>query len=374
MKKITVLLASTFAMMACSTTNTSSQAKSSSPLVSSTQQVTSEPQTTSEPQVTSSKQDQQSSRQGQSSSNGQKSSEQGQSSEQQVTSSEQQQSSEQGQSSEQQQSSEQGQSSEQQQSSEQGQSSEQQQSTPSGGGINVNDYLLKHTEGASANYIFEAECTDLRGKAGSGYSGGATGSGLATHNAENISYVTFLYTKGISVNFFVACDRNVTNAKLRARFGAEFIYVLLNPENYSFRVDQAIDPAYLTDFDPDDLDSDGSLGNWDAFFLDYYDVDETDGYFIEDWECEEIEIDASNQSDVVGWGTFDITFSLSLKEGINCISLITINDDIIGDAPHGTMTATAPVIDYISIETTAQLGAFNVQDNGEGENAVHFAA
>ena len=196
MKKITVLLASTFAMMACSTTNTSSQAKSSSPLVSSTQQVTSEPQTTSEPQVTSSKQDQQSSRQGQSSSNGQKSSEQGQSSEQQVTSSE------------------------QQQSSEQGQSSEQQQSTPSGGGINVNDYLLKHTEGASANYIFEAECTDLRGKAGSGYSGGATGSGLATHNAENISYVTFLYTKGISVNFFVACDRNVTNAKLRARFGA----------------------------------------------------------------------------------------------------------------------------------------------------------
>ena len=48
------------------------------------------------------------------------------------------------------------------------------------------------------------------------------------------------------------------------------------------------------------------------------------------------------------------------------------NDEILGDAPHGTMTATAPVIDYISIETKAQLGAFNAKDNGEGENAVHF--
>lgn len=253
-------------------------------------------------------------------------------------------------------------------------SSNSQQSSQSSSGSNVDQYLLKHTEGQTANYIFEAECTDLRGKSGSGYSGGATGSGLATHNASDISFVTFLYTEGISVNFFVACDRDVSDAKLRARFGGEFIHVLLSPDNYTIRVDQAIDSAFLTDYDPDNLDSDGSLGNWDSFFLNYYSVEETNGYFLSEWECESIDIDASNQSDVVGWNTFDITFALSLKQGINCISLITDNEEITGDAPHGTMTATAPVIDYISIETSAQLGVFNAKDNGEGENAVHFAA
>lgn len=232
--------------------------------------------------------------------------------------------------------------------------------------------MLKHEEGQSANYIFEAECTDLRGKSGAGYSGGATGSGMATHNAEDIAYVSYLYSEGVSINFFVACDRDVTDAKLRARFGAEFIYVLLNPDNYTFRVDQNINRDYLVDFDPDDFDSEGCLGNWDDYFLNYYGIDETDGYYINEWECEQIEIDASNRSDIVGWDNFDITLSLSLKKGVNCISLITDNDEILGDAPHGTMTATAPVIDYISIETKAQLGAFNAKDNGEGENAVHF--
>ena len=261
-----------------------------------------------------------------------------------------------------------------QQSSKQDQSSSAQQSSGASGQSDVDKYLLKHPEGESANYIFEAECTDLRGKSGSGYSGGATGSGLATHNADDIAFVTFLYTEGISVNFFVACDRDVSDAKLRARFGGEFIHVLLSPDNYTIRVDQAIDPEYLTDFNPADLDSEGCLGNWDSFFLDYYGIDETDGYYINSWQCGSIDIDASNQSDVVGWQTFDITFSLSLKEGINCISLITDNDTITGDAPHGTMTATAPVIDYISIETKAQLGVFNQKNNGEGDNAVHFAA
>ena len=220
--------------------------------------------------------------------------------------------------------------------------------------------------------MFEAECTDLRGKSGSGYSGGATGSGMATHNAEDIGFVTFLYTEGVSVNFFIACDRDVSDAKLRARFGAEFIYVLLNPDNYTIRVDQNVNPDYLVDFDPDDWDSEGCLGNWDDYFLNYYGIDETDGYYINEWECSQVEIDASNSSEIIGWETFDLYFSLSLKRGVNCISLVTDNDEIVGDAPHGTMTATAPVIDYISIETKAQLGAFNAKDNGEGENAVHF--
>lgn len=245
-------------------------------------------------------------------------------------------------------------------------------SEPSSDPFEYDKYLLKHNEGESANYIFEAECTDLRGKSGAGYSGGATGSGMATHNAEDIGFVTFLYTEGVSINFFIACDRDVSDAKLRARFGAEFIYVLLNPDNYTIRVDQNINPDYLVDFDPDDWDSEGCLGNWDDYFLNYYGIDETNGYYINEWECSQVEIDASNSSEIIGWKTFDLYFSLSLKRGVNCISLVTDNDEIVGDAPHGTMTATAPVIDYISIETKAQLGAFNAKDNGEGENAVHF--
>ena len=149
--------------------------------------------------------------------------------------------------------------------------------------------------------------------------------------------------------------------------GAEFMHVLLNPETYSFRVDTEID-----ELDLKEVSDDGALGNWDAFFLDFYDVSDTGGYYISEWTCGEIDLDADGESELGHWTLFEITSGLSLKRGVNCISMITANNSIVGGGNYGTMAATAPVIDYLSIETTAQLGVFNSQDLGQGTNALHF--
>jgi len=220
-------------------------------------------------------------------------------------------------------------------------------------------YLLKHASG-SAEYIFEAECTNLGAKEGLGYSGTATESGLAVHDMSGNGYVTYLYQQGLSINYLIVCDRDINNAVLKARLGGEFMHVILKPSNYGFRVDTIITKEDLTE----------AIGNWDAAFLDYYtDLSETGGYFIDPWDCGSVDIDATGSSDPTGFDTFTIYSKLKLKKGINCISLITMNSDSPG---LGTMAAVAPVIDYISITTDANLGMYDINDNGEGTVGVHF--
>lgn len=234
-------------------------------------------------------------------------------------------------------------------------------------------YILQHAEGQKANYVFEAEFTDTRGKSGTGYSGGtSTYRDFASETDDGRGFITYLYNQGISINFFVVSDRDVNDAKFSVCFGAEFMRVHLTPENYAIRVDPdvlATDPDALKE-----IDDGGCLGNWDSFFLDWYTTDETGGYIIEEWTCGEIDI-GEDGCELGYWSVHTITMSLSLKKGFNCISLITDNDEIDGDSPHGTMAATAPVIDYIAIETKAQLGVFGQQDLNIGDirNAVHFA-
>ena len=223
-------------------------------------------------------------------------------------------------------------------------------------------YLLKHASG-SAEYIFEAECTNLSTKEGLGYSGTATESAMAVHDDTGANaFVTYLYKEGLSINYLIVCDRDINNAVLKARLGGEFMHVELDPSNYSFRVDTIVTK--------DDLDE--AIGNWDAAFLDYYtDLSETGGYYIDPWDCGSIDINAVGSSDPTNFDVFQITSKLRLKKGINCISLITMNSDSPG---MGTMGAIAPVVDYISITTDANLGMYDVNDNGEGTVGVHFKA
>ena len=125
-------------------------------------------------------------------------------------------------------------------------------------------YLVKHAEGQTEDYIFEAECTNLGGKEGPGYSGATSESGMAVYDmANNRGCVTYLYAKGCSLNFFIVSDRNVNNAQLSLNLGGEFILVNLNPENYQIRVDYP-DAKYLQ---PAESSDDGYLGYWDALFL-----------------------------------------------------------------------------------------------------------
>lgn len=216
------------------------------------------------------------------------------------------------------------------------------------------DYLVKHDEGTSVEYIFEAECTNLETKEGLGYSGTATESAMASHDSSNRAFVTYLYKIGLSINFIIVCDRDVNDAVLKATLGGEFMHVQLDPSSYSFRVDTIITE--------EDLDE--AFGNWDEAFLNYYtDLDETGGYYVNSWDCEAIDIDATGLDAPSLWQTFQITSKLELKKGVNCISLITMNATSPG---AGTMAAIAPVVDNISIVTGAQMGMYKACDNGEG--------
>lgn len=235
------------------------------------------------------------------------------------------------------------------------------------------DYLVSHEEGKSAKYIFEAECTNITNKSGPGYSGANSGSAMAGYQSDTKrAYVTYLYQKGCSLNFFIVSDRDVEDASLSLELGGEFMYVNLDPTSYQIRVDYP-EEKYLEDA----MESEeGALGYWDdVYFSQVPDPTVNGGYYVDPWDCKNIEIVALGQNQIVGWSEFAITANLKLKKGITCISLITANDTkptSIDGSPLGTMAAIAPVVDYLAIETKAQLGMFDQQNNNQGTNGCHF--
>lgn len=226
------------------------------------------------------------------------------------------------------------------------------------------DYLIEHAGNEEVTYVFEAECTDLGNKSGPAWSGSYTESGMITvaEGASGGYVVQGLGKPGNSVNFLVVCDRDIEDATLVLQLGnVTEDEMTLDSYNYSVRVDTIIS-------DEDLLPApDGAIGNWDEFFLGYYDsLEQTGGYYINTWECGEIHFDAPDPFTAgnVYMGDADgytITSTLSLKKGVNCISLITANNEAV---PGTTMTAMAPAVDCIEISTTAQLGMYYQNDNG----------
>ena len=226
------------------------------------------------------------------------------------------------------------------------------------------DYLIEHAENEEVTYVFEAECTDLGSKSGPAWSGSYTESSMITvaEGASGGYAVQGLGKPGNSVNFLVVCDRDIEDATLVLQLGNVTKYEMtLDSYNYSVRVDTIIS-------DEDLLPApDGAIGNWDEFFLGYYDsLEQTGGYYINTWECGEIRFDAPDPFTAgnVYMGDADgytITSTLSLKKGVNCISLITTNNETITGT---TMSAMAPAVDCIEISTTAQLGMYYQNDNG----------
>ena len=227
------------------------------------------------------------------------------------------------------------------------------------------DYLLSHSENEGVTYIFEAECTDLGNKSGPAWSGSYTEAAMITtaDGASGGYALQGLAQPGNSVNFLIVCDRNVDDAKLVLQLGNTTKYeMLLDSTKYFIRVD-----TIVSDEDLLPVSEGGAIGNWDEFFLNYYtDLSATGAYYLSSWTCGDIRLEApaSFTAGNVYMGKaegYTITESLKLKKGVNCISLITANNETMVGT---TMTATAPAVDCIEIFTTAQLGMYYKNDNG----------
>lgn len=165
------------------------------------------------------------------------------------------------------------------------------------------------TKTAPSLYVFEAEDVDLSQKAGPGYSGENAGSAMAIVNkkvsASQDMFVAYQCKNGNSLEFYLASDSDAS-ANLIVRFAAEFSDMVINSNKYQVSVN-------------------GKAIEYPDVFLALTEGSQQ-GQFM-DIDLHEVQ----------------------LQKGSNLIQLKTINDEALG----GTLTATAPIIDCIKLETEA---------------------
>lgn len=179
----------------------------------------------------------------------------------------------------------------------------------------------KAHEVSPENNIFEAELTYFNPtEYFPGYSGGVTGSSAAVndvanqYDSHNGYHVSYLFKRGAKLTFIINSDKAVDGVKLYAKLGAEMsLGITLTKEGaYGYRfvvngTDVDYSPITLpnTPVDPNAKPQKTKLVEY-----------------------------------LIG--------TVSLIEGENIIELITNNDT----PPGGTMTSTAPTVDYIRLETS----------------------
>lgn len=165
------------------------------------------------------------------------------------------------------------------------------------------------TKAGVSTYTFEAEDVDLNEKAGPGYSGENAGPNMIVLNkdvrASNDRFVAYQCRFGNSLEFCLASDTEA-EAVLTIRFAAEFSDMTLVPEIYEISVNG-------TPLQYSAITLTMAEGSQQGFFEDF----------------------------VIG--------TVALRQGENLIQVKTINHEELG----GTLTATAPIIDCIRVETEA---------------------
>ena len=165
------------------------------------------------------------------------------------------------------------------------------------------------TKTGVSTYTFEAENLDLNAKSGPGYSGENAGPNMIVTNkdvqASGDKFVAYQCRFGNSLEFYLASDVEA-EAVLTIRFAAEFSDMTLVPEIYEISVNGtplSYAPIVLT----------MAEGSQQGLFQDYQ----------------------------IG--------KVALKAGENLVQVKTINHEELG----GTLTATAPIIDCIRVESEA---------------------
>ncbi len=178
----------------------------------------------------------------------------------------------------------------------------------------------------SMTYVYEAEDLDFSDFTGPGYSGNANGTDAIIRddsngvvNASNGYFISYLYADGIALTFTIESDREVDNATLSLRLSAEIM------DFYITSTVGANLPTYTVTVNGTSI----NYGNV---------------YFI----------DVPSQFEEISYLPFQdyvMSVNVSLVEGTNTVVLLTDNSIAMG----GTMTATAPMVDAIKIETYAYL-------------------
>ena len=206
--------------------------------------------------------------------------------------------------------------------------------------------------GWTGQYIFEAEHVSFIDEdtgmpiQGMGASGGSEGANMVDSpapgtegiNASNGYYVTYLFAPFLTLTFNIDSDRPVNDAKLTFRITCEKVGYALSP-----------------------TEQDGETENHTP--ISNYMIT-CNGSAI-DYPLIEVS-DVNGHEDTGGRRPFSdhvLTTSLNLKKGQNKFKFISSNDHGMG----GTMSATAPVIDCIKIDTKAELSWDPITSNEFGQ-------
>lgn len=171
-------------------------------------------------------------------------------------------------------------------------------------------------------YMFEAEDTSLKGKIGPAFSGTVSEEAMivrapANRGCSNDRFVSYLYRNGNSLEFYIACDEDISDVTLYARLSAEYRDYTFNPSNYAIElngVELNYNPIAFVGVPPPD--------------------------------------DAASGLDCLTFKDYTIGINLTLKKGENLIRLVTKNTDSVTGT---TFEAAAPIVDGIKIETTGVL-------------------
>ena len=206
--------------------------------------------------------------------------------------------------------------------------------------------------GWNGQYIFEAEHVDLVDANGDplqgmGASGGSVGANMVDSpapsamgiDASNGYYVTYLYAPFLTITFNITSDRAVSDAKLTFRVTCEKMGYALSPTMNGGQTDNGT-----------------NISN--------YTINVNDEALI--YDMVEVTYNAADYTATDGWRPFSdfvLTTSLNLKKGENKLDFISSNANGMG----GTMAATAPVIDCLKIDTSAELSWDPVLGNEFGQ-------
>lgn len=177
------------------------------------------------------------------------------------------------------------------------------------------------TQSGVQTFIFEAEDTNLTGKTGPAVSGTANEIGMIMmkedRDCSGNRCVGYLYSFGNSLEFYFASDAEVDGANLYVSLSAEMGNVSLDESNYGI---------YLND----------QKLSYEPIVID--DVPEFDAVLY--------------VADCPNFRTYLVGRNVHLKQGANLVRLVTENNE---SYPGSTMTAHAPLVDCIKVETDAVL-------------------